>query len=516
MRTAGRLSDPARPAPPTARERWLLAAILCLGFGVRLWGLGTQSLWGDEFLSLFASAGNVFSEVGLPSGMVLEPPLPPPGTSLEKAASWWEIWWSMRGYSHPPLYFLLLRAWREAFGSDAAALRSLSVVASMVALLLLFDVARRLHGRATALLATALMAVAPPQVLYAQEARGYTLALALCLAAASAVARIQEGGATVARVVALGLFSLAAMLTHYYAFGPLAGFALYGLLRCPRAARRRMAVTFLVATACYLSAWGPVMWQQRRRAQSRPWVADSDQTVGRLLGRVASVPVHHVTATTFQSPDLPEPCVLVIVPLAVFSLRLRRRYLAWWLSLGATLATVAALDVALGVHQLSLVRYTLAASPATYVLLAAPLPFARHWVRYAAFLAALGGAIWRLPDAYVPRKPPWRVLGGAVTHFVAPGNTLVIPGPKRWLFYAALDSYVSLRQNKLVLLRGSPPDVTAARLRQEERLWVLAHDVDWQAHLGVEGNPEPVAAFESVPILWQVVPGAEAQAVSPR
>jgi hypothetical protein len=129
-------------------------------------------------------------------------------------------------------------------------------------------------------------------------------------------------------------------------------------------------------------------------------------------------------------------------------------------------------------------------------------------------VAALGGALWRLPDAYVPRKPAWRPLGGAVMQFVAPGSTLVIPGSKRALFYASLDRYVSLRANRLLLLGRALPPATAARLRKEEKLWVLAHAVDWHPQLGMQGQAEPVAAFEAVPILWLVVPGREARAAS--
>lgn len=498
----GSLPHGAAPAAHR-RERWLLAAILVIGFVVRVHDLAAQSLWGDEFLSLFASSGRVFSQSALPSGVVLEPPLPPPATSLEAAAPWWAIWWSTRGYSHPPLYFLLLRAWREAFGSGDTAVRSLSVVASMVALLLLFDVAQRLHGATTALLATALMAVAPPQVLYAQEARGYTLALALCLAAASAVVRIQQGGASPVRVAALGGFSLASVLTHYYAVGPVAGFVLYGVLRSPRRDRWRMAAALMVAAALFLATWGPVMWEQRERARSRPWIAAPEQTVGRLLARAASVPGLHVMATTIDTVDPSEAGVLVVVA-ALFSLRLRRRYLAWLLCLGATVATVACLDAVLSVRQLSMVRYTVAASPATYVLLAAPLPLSSHWVRYAVFVVAAGAAAFRLPEAYFPRKPPWRSLGAAVAHFVTPGSTLVIAGPKRSLDYAFLDSYVSLRRNRLVLVGESLPAVTAERLRRTEKLWVVAHGDDWRVQLGPERGAHLVGSFGSAPDLWLV------------
>lgn len=487
----------------TRRERWLVAAVLAAGLAARVHGLGAQAFWIDEFLSLFASSGHAYSDASTPELVWLEPP-PPPPTALETAPPWWAIWRSTTAYSHPPLYFLLLRAWRELFGSGEAALRSLSVLASLVALLLLYDVARALHGIGTAVSATTLMAIAPPQVLYAQEARGYALALAFCLASASAMVRIVQRGVTGRRLIAMGFFSLAAMLTHYYSVGPLAGFALYGLSSTPRRVRKQIGATLLLALACFVAAWGPFMWRQRARALDTPWLADErPRTTGRLLARVAAIPLQHITATTRRSADGPSPW-LVLVPLAAFAFRRPRPYAAWWLSLGVTAGMVAGLDAALSVQQLTRIRYTLAASPATYVLLAAPLPFAGPWLRHGAAVAAIGIALWRLPDVYLPAKPEWRQLGAAVGRFLEPGSPLLIPGEERSTVYASLATYADLRSYRVVLVGSSVPTSAAQRLRQDRTLWVLSASDDWRTYLGAGCTVRQVVHVRGAPRLWRV------------
>jgi mannosyltransferase len=76
------------------------------------------------------------------------------------------------------LYYLLLRGW-VVFGHSEIALRSLSVVFAVGALWVLIMLARSLFGRRAALLAGLLLAVNPLYVQFAQDVRGYSLALLL-------------------------------------------------------------------------------------------------------------------------------------------------------------------------------------------------------------------------------------------------------------------------------------------------------------------------------------------------
>lgn len=72
-------------------------------------------------------------------------------------------------------YYVLLRWWMAIFGEREAALRSMSVIASLAAILFLGLAARRLAGRQSALVTMALASVHPLSIYYAREARAYAL-----------------------------------------------------------------------------------------------------------------------------------------------------------------------------------------------------------------------------------------------------------------------------------------------------------------------------------------------------
>jgi mannosyltransferase len=76
------------------------------------------------------------------------------------------------------LYYLLLRGW-VVFGHSEIALRTLSVIFAVGALWVVIMLARSLFGRRAALLAGLLLAVNPLSVQFAQDVRGYSLALLL-------------------------------------------------------------------------------------------------------------------------------------------------------------------------------------------------------------------------------------------------------------------------------------------------------------------------------------------------
>ena len=91
------------------------------------------------------------------------------------------------------LYYLLLRGW-VVFGHSEIALRSLSVIIAVGSLWVVIMLARRLFGPRAALLAGLLFAVNPLFVQFAQDARGYSLALLFVSASCYFFVRgIQQG-----------------------------------------------------------------------------------------------------------------------------------------------------------------------------------------------------------------------------------------------------------------------------------------------------------------------------------
>ncbi|MGF1524774.1 MAG: hypothetical protein ACFBSF_20805 [Leptolyngbyaceae cyanobacterium] len=134
----------ARPFAGTAsispdRYRWVpIGLILLLAAGLYLYGLGTESLWIDELISIDrAKAHNL---------------------ELLRVR---------------PLSYFLLHVWMW-FGTGDAWLRGQNVLFSLGTILLTYHLAQRLVGRTVALTSALILALSPLAIHHAQEVRMYT------------------------------------------------------------------------------------------------------------------------------------------------------------------------------------------------------------------------------------------------------------------------------------------------------------------------------------------------------
>ncbi len=84
---------------------------------------------------------------------------------------------------HPPLYFLMARVWMQGFGGSIFAARLLPALLSLLSLPLMYWLAAELFAsRLVALLATALVALSPFDILFAQTAQQYEWLATLVIA----------------------------------------------------------------------------------------------------------------------------------------------------------------------------------------------------------------------------------------------------------------------------------------------------------------------------------------------
>lgn len=174
--------------------RWFLlaVAIILVASWLRFHWLAAQSFWNDEGNSARLSERSL--------RLILE------GTASDV---------------HPPLYYLLLRGWRELVGESEFGLRSLSAFAGVVtvagawALVRLGGWQRGWTERRVVAVAALLVAVSPALVYYSQEARMY--ALLACLATLATVALLvwlRSGDWRVAGGYVVLL--TAGLYTHYF------------------------------------------------------------------------------------------------------------------------------------------------------------------------------------------------------------------------------------------------------------------------------------------------------------
>ncbi len=316
---------------------------------------------------------------------------------------WWRIWTNME-CTHPPLYFLGLRFWTDVFGAGDATERSFSILASLIAVVLLYDVTRLCNGRSVAIWACILFALAQPQIQYARETRNYMWLIAAALVAADALVRIEKFGLRYHTLVLLAMGVLATLLTHYFGVGMLIGLGLYAFVCTRHRFRVQVLGAFAVAIILFAICWGSFMWQQRGLAST------SDQSTNFLLDN----PATHLSWTFYRLAVLPgvllaEPrgaalyvcyagAALYILPL--LWLRHKPELLIWILWMFGVIGVVAALDFSRDTHHLGLIRYTLLAGPAVYVLIPALVSKRGPWLRHSVPAVAAIYCLWALPYAY--------------------------------------------------------------------------------------------------------------------
>ncbi len=164
---------------PTDLLRWAPLLILAAGLVLRLVGLGSKSLWGDEAFS------------------------------WHLALDEWPNLWNGGGNDphHPPLYYAVLHLVIPLSAGEGA-LRIPSALASTATIGLTFLAAQRLSNSKVALVAAMLVAFSPLDVWYAQDARQAALATCLVALAAYGLTRRDKAGWAIATAgLTLGLFT---------------------------------------------------------------------------------------------------------------------------------------------------------------------------------------------------------------------------------------------------------------------------------------------------------------------
>ncbi|WP_204151867.1 glycosyltransferase family 39 protein [Leptolyngbya sp. CCY15150] len=200
------------------RLRTVAIAFLLLGVVLRVVFLEQEFFWGDEVLTALRISG--YSEVTvidqLYQGQALQLQDLQVYQQPQARPGWGAVWAVLTDHpEHPPLYYVLNRIWTRLVGlwSDRPVpnVRSLSIVFSLATLPLTFAWLRQCFSHRVAWMAIALMAVSPLHVLYAQEARQYSLWMLLMVASNWAVMRAVEQSTR----TRWGLYALTATLGLY-------------------------------------------------------------------------------------------------------------------------------------------------------------------------------------------------------------------------------------------------------------------------------------------------------------
>lgn len=160
--------------------RFFIIILLILGIFFRFSNLDRKVYWFDEVYTSFRAAGYTSQQIErsifqnkliTPADLQKFQQIKPKSTLAETISSL-----VTEDPQHPPLYFSIARVWMQMFGGSLTASRSLPALLSLFSLPLMYGLAKELFAsKSIAAIATALLALSPFDILFAQTARQYSL-----------------------------------------------------------------------------------------------------------------------------------------------------------------------------------------------------------------------------------------------------------------------------------------------------------------------------------------------------
>ncbi len=202
--------------------RVLVIVLLVMGVFFRFANLGLKVYWHDETITSLHLAGYTGEDVRqriFNGGVIgvqdlLKYQYPTSETSLQDTIRTLII----EDPQHPPVYYILTRFWMQGFGNSVAVIRSMSALISLFVFPCTYWLCMELfESSLVGWVAIALSAISPVYVVFAQEARGYSLLMVTILLSSAALLRamrLKTRGSWIlyAITLTLGLYSLPLIL----------------------------------------------------------------------------------------------------------------------------------------------------------------------------------------------------------------------------------------------------------------------------------------------------------------
>jgi uncharacterized membrane protein len=264
---------------PKRPLRWLwciIAAAVIAGVLFRAEHVVHRAFWTDESWTALRLSGHTYADVrSLFDGNVHTPS---EIMQLQRVSASRGIGDTVAGLAseepqHPPVFYVLDREWTEIFGNSIAAMRSLALICSLLAMLAIAWFAWELSGSAiVAGIAAALMALSPFFVDYAGQAREYSLWAAFVAATSALLVRALRRPTLARWSLFAGVTTVALYSDVFMAF-VLAAQGVYVLALYYR--ERRAVISFLVAAAVATMLFVPwlsiCLEAHGRMASSNAW-----------------------------------------------------------------------------------------------------------------------------------------------------------------------------------------------------------------------------------------------------
>lgn len=260
--------------PPPPIWRLVLITVIALGVFFRLVNLNGKVFWVDEAFTALRISG--YTEVEVVQAWANKP-LTTAGElqRYQFPSNQKSVVDTIHGLAKfepqlPPLYFVLTRWWVQMFGNSVAVIRSFAAIASIATLPLVALLCKELFPTPlTAYIAVSLMAVSPFQVIYAQEARPYSLWTILTVAASWALLRALRLQ-TVRSWALYGLMLTLSLYTYVYTIWVMLAHGIFVMWQ----ERRQMRFFFCstaIAVLLFLPWLGAIALNGQRGLQLASW-----------------------------------------------------------------------------------------------------------------------------------------------------------------------------------------------------------------------------------------------------
>ena len=275
---------------PQSGLQLLIITLLVLGIFFRFVNLDRKVYWFDETYTSLRASGYTEAEVlqHLPKASVIgiedlqKYQRPHPEKSLINTIESLAV----EDPQHPPFYYVLARFWMQGFGSSAAVMRTLPALISLLAFPCIYWLCLELfESPLTGWVAVALLAVSPLHLLYAQEAREYSLWTVTTLLSSLALLRAMR----LKNQVSWGIYTLmlaASLYTFLLSFLVTIGQGIY-VAAIERFRLTKTFIAYLVASGLGIFAflpWIVVVIVNRVQARSvTAWTGVIKKSLGELL-----------------------------------------------------------------------------------------------------------------------------------------------------------------------------------------------------------------------------------------
>jgi hypothetical protein len=460
----------------------LLWGLLLIGFGARVWHLGTQSLWLDEALSV------VFSRLSL-------------GDLLNTLAT---------QDLHPPLYYLALHFWMRLAGSSEFAVRFVSIWLGLPAIPATYLLGASVfasgdrvggafdRGAKIGLIAAALVAVSPFLVYYSQEARMYS---ALATFGACSSVAFWKLLTNPGRRWWLGYvgFSAALLYTQYFGALVLLFQVIYLAVVGVRQRRRAfIGLSAIAATGAAYLPWLPGAILQVRRLVTIPDFWKGDFQFSYLITHMfAAFALGQFTALRSSTAAAAIAGGLVVLGLAFLVWRAVRFGGGEIFVITYLVVPLVALYTIVARDPKFAERYLIVIAPPFYLIIALALVGCLDWlahvnrilVRRVGFAAvgvtglvlgyASASQVWQVYDGPTYRKDDNRGAIAYIEQHAQPGDVvaLMMNTYPVYLYYGRGDvPYEPLQP-------GGDLEAAATRLNEiaagHRRLWLLSWNPEW-------------------------------------